>query len=106
FPVLARILTERGLSKTRLGAVTLTCAAVDDVTAWCILAVVVTIARASGLSQALLTIGLSIVFIAFMIFVVRPLMARLATHHEEHGQLSGLARAIVFGGVLRGAIAT
>src|SRR5438270_2779492 len=106
FPVLARILTERGLSKTRLGAVTLTCAAVDDVTAWCILAVVVTIARASGLSGALLTIGLSIIFIAAMIFVVRPLMARLATHHEEHGQLSGLALAVVFGGVLLSAVAT
>src|SRR5947209_8483781 len=79
FPVLARILTERGLYKTRLGAVTLTCAAVDDVTAWCILAIVVTVARASGLSAALLTIGLSIIFIAFMIVVVRPLMARLAT---------------------------
>jgi Kef-type K+ transport system membrane component KefB/nucleotide-binding universal stress UspA family protein len=106
FPVLARILTERGLYKTRLGAVTLTCAAVDDVTAWCILAVVVTVARASGMSAALLTIGLSILFIAFMIFVVRPLMARLAVHHEEHGQLSGWALAIVFCGVLVSAIAT
>ncbi|MBV8386967.1 MAG: cation:proton antiporter [Acidimicrobiia bacterium] len=106
FPVLARILTERGLYKTRLGAVTLTCAAVDDVTAWCILAVVVTVARASGLSAALLTIGLSIIFIAFMIFVVRPLMARLATHHEEQGHLSGAALAVVFGGVLLSAIAT
>jgi Kef-type K+ transport system membrane component KefB/nucleotide-binding universal stress UspA family protein len=106
FPVLARILTERGLYKTRLGAVTLTCAAVDDVTAWCILAVVVTVARASGMASALLTIGLSIIFIAFMILVVRPLMARLATHHEEHGQLSGLALAVVFGGVLLSAIAT
>src|SRR5438094_19399 len=106
FPVLARIPTARGLYKTRLGTVTLTCAAVDDVTAWCILAVVVTIARASGMSAALETIGLSIIFIAFMIFVVRPLMARLATHQEEHGQLSGLALAIVFGGVLLSAIAT
>src|SRR5438270_164930 len=106
FPVLARILTERGLSKTRLGTVTLTCAAVDDVTAWCILALVVTIARASGLIGALRTIGLSIIFIALMIFVVRPLMARLATHHEEQGQLSGLALAVVFGGVLLSAVAT
>ena len=106
FPVLARILTERGLYKTRLGTVTLTCAAVDDVTAWCVLAVVVTVARASGVSSALLTIGLSILFIAFMIFVVRPLMGRLADHHEEQGQLSGLALAVVFGGVLLSAIAT
>ncbi|MBV8161622.1 MAG: cation:proton antiporter [Acidimicrobiia bacterium] len=106
FPVLARILTERGLYKTRLGAVTLTCAAVDDVTAWCILAVVVTVARATGLSAAIRTIGLAIVFIALMVFLVRPLMARLATHHEEHGQLSGMALAVVFGGVLLSAVAT
>ena len=106
FPVLARILTERGLYKTRLGAVTLTCAAVDDVTAWCILAVVVTVARASGPVAGLRTILLSVVFIAAMIKVVRPLMARLATHHEEQGQLSGMALAVVFGGVLLSAIAT
>lgn len=48
FPVLARILTERNLYKTPLGAVTLTCAAVDDVTAWCLLAVVVAVARTSS----------------------------------------------------------
>src|SRR5205814_10610366 len=93
-------------STTRVGTVTLTGAAVDRVSAWCILAVVVTVARVSGMSAALLTIGLSIIFIAVMIFVVRPLMARLATHHEEHGQLSGLALAVVFGGVLLSAIAT
>src|SRR5437899_7673883 len=55
FPVLARILTERGLYKTRLGTVTLTCAAVDDVTAWCMLAVVVAVARAHGAGSALVT---------------------------------------------------
>jgi K+:H+ antiporter len=106
FPVLARILTERGLYKTRLGTVTLTCAAVDDVTAWCMLAVVVAVARAHGVSGALVTIGLSIVFIAFMILVVRPFMARLATYHEQQGQLSGFVLAFVFAGVLLSALAT
>src|SRR5205823_7880825 len=67
---------------------------------------VVTIARAHGLGAALITIGLSIVFIAFMILVVRPLMTRLANYHEEQGQLSGLALAFVFGGVLLSAVAT
>ena len=47
FPVLARILTDRGLSRTELGVAALTCAAVDDVTAWCLLAVVVGVARAT-----------------------------------------------------------
>src|SRR5438132_1391667 len=106
FPVLARILTERGLYKTRLGTVTLTCAAVDDVTAWCMLAVVVAVARAHGAGSALVTIALSIAFIAFMIVVVRPFMARLATYHEEQGQLSGLVLAFVFAGVLARAVVT
>jgi Kef-type K+ transport system membrane component KefB/nucleotide-binding universal stress UspA family protein len=78
FPVLARILTERRLLKTRLGAVAIACAAVDDVTAWCILAFVVAIARAGGVSPALWTTALALVYIAAMLVVVRPLMARLA----------------------------
>src|SRR6202167_3286443 len=44
FPVLARILTDRGIHKTHMGAIALTCAAVDDVTAWCMLAFVVSVA--------------------------------------------------------------
>jgi Kef-type K+ transport system membrane component KefB/nucleotide-binding universal stress UspA family protein len=106
FPVLARILTERGIYKTRLGAVTLTCAAVDDVTAWCLLAVVVAVARASGPASALVTIGLSIVFVAFMIGVVRPALARLARYHEEQGQLGGAMLAALFVGILLSALAT
>ena len=63
FPVLARILTERRLNKTRIGAVTITCAAIDDVTAWCLLAVVVAVAAADGLGGAFQTIGLAALFI-------------------------------------------
>ncbi len=106
FPVLARILTERGLSRTRLGAVALTCAAVNDLTAWCMLAVVVAVSRSHGPASALTTIALSIAFIAVMILAVRPLMARLATYHEEQGQLSGFVLALVFSGVLLSALAT
>src|SRR5690349_7932763 len=77
FPVLARILTDRNMLRTKLGAVAITCAAVDDVTAWCLLAFVVGVvqAKADGaLLVALMTIG----FIGFMYFVVRPLIARMA----------------------------
>ena len=78
FPVLARILTERRLLRTRLGAVTIACAAVDDVTAWCILAFVVAIARSSALSGALITTAIALAYIVLMVAVVRPLLARLA----------------------------
>jgi Kef-type K+ transport system membrane component KefB/nucleotide-binding universal stress UspA family protein len=78
FPVLARILTERHLLRTRVGAVTLACAAVDDVTAWCILAFVVAIARSAGISGAIVTTGMAVVYIAVMFVLIRPLIARLA----------------------------
>lgn len=72
FPVLARILKERGLTKTPLGALALTCAAADDVTAWCILAVVIAIVKAGNIASALVTILLSLVFVLLMIYGVRP----------------------------------
>ncbi|MGH9364001.1 MAG: cation:proton antiporter [Thermoanaerobaculia bacterium] len=77
FPVLARILTERRLAGTYLGSTALTCAAVGDVTAWSILAVVVAAANSRGLLASAVTIGLVLLFIVAMLWVVRPLLARL-----------------------------
>ncbi len=77
FPVLARILTDRGLARTELGVAALTCAAVNDVTAWCLLAVVVGVARAT-VGGALVSVLLTIAFIAVMFLVARPIAARLA----------------------------
>jgi Kef-type K+ transport system membrane component KefB len=76
FPVLARILEERGLSGTSLGSTAITCAAVDDVTAWSILAFVVAIVKAGGLASSVLTIGLVLAFVGLMLFVVRPGLPR------------------------------
>lgn len=106
FPVLARILAERGLHKTRLGTVTITCAAVDDVTAWCMLAVVIAVAAATGIGGAFVTIGMSVVFVVFMIAVVRPLLARIAKYHDENGELGGTILALIFVGLLLSALAT
>ena len=79
FPVLARILTDTGLHRTRLGALAITCAAVDDVTAWCILAVVVAHRAGTGAGDAAATHGpLRSLFVAAMLLVVRPLLRRLA----------------------------
>ncbi|HEX7185801.1 MAG TPA: cation:proton antiporter [Thermoanaerobaculia bacterium] len=77
FPVLARIIEERRMSRSVLGNTAIACAAVDDVTAWCMLAMVVAIVKANGMGGAVLTITLSLLFIAAMLFVVRPRMARL-----------------------------
>lgn len=91
FPVLARILEERGLMKTPLGNASIACAAVDDVTAWCLLAVVVAIVQASGMGLALLTVSLAVAFVVLMIFVVRPWVERTLggeTHHRK-GLIAG-----------------
>ena len=87
FPVLARILEDRGLSQTQLGSIAITCAAVDDVTAWCILALVIALVQASGIVVSLTTIVFTLLFAAAMIFVVRPQLRRmvnLATGAHVH----------------------
>ncbi len=88
FPVLARILTERNLHKSKVGAVTITCAAVDDVTAWCLLALVIGIARANGISSGLYTAGWATLYVLVMFFGVRPFLRRLQLVHERQGRLS------------------
>jgi Kef-type K+ transport system membrane component KefB len=85
FPVLARILEDRGLSKTVLGNIAITCAAVDDVTAWCILALVIAIVQASGITISLGTVLLPSVFVVAMLFIVRPWLSR-RVNHETYGQ--------------------
>jgi Kef-type K+ transport system membrane component KefB len=72
FPVLARILEERGLTKTALGSTALACAATDDVTAWTVLAFVVAIVKAGGLAPAVLSIVLVLLFVAVMLFWIKP----------------------------------
>jgi Kef-type K+ transport system membrane component KefB len=77
FPVLARILEDRRLTNTTLGSIALTCAAVDDVTAWCILALVIALVKSTGLASSAMTIGLTVVFALAMFLVVRPQLARV-----------------------------
>src|SRR5437762_5581285 len=72
FPVLVRILQDRGIFKTSLGSTATACAAVDDVTAWSMLAFVVAIARATSVGGAAFNLGLVVVYIALMLFVIKP----------------------------------
>lgn len=77
FPVLARIVQERGIHKTRLGTIVITCAAADDITAWCILAVVIAIVKAGSFVSSLYVIGLAFVYVLAMLFVVKPFLKRV-----------------------------
>ncbi len=76
FPVLARILTDRRMQDSPLGSMALACAAIDDVTAWCLLALVVGVAEAE-FSAAIGVTALTLLFIGAMFLVVRPLLVRL-----------------------------
>jgi Kef-type K+ transport system membrane component KefB len=105
FPVLARILTDRGIHKSRMGAIALTCAAVDDVTAWCMLAFVVGVARAQA-AGALTTVIMALGFIALMVLVVRPTMVRLSLLYGNRGRLTQGVMASVFIALLISASAT
>ena len=95
FPVLARILEDRHLTHTPLGTTAITCAAVDDVTAWSILAFVVAVTTAAGAVETLIAIvALSCVFVLVMIFVVRPVLQG-ALDPDDNRQAPGRARLAV-----------
>lgn len=97
FPVLARMLHERGLSRSPLGTVVLTCAAVDDLTAWCGLAVVAAVSQQGTIANSLLTTGLCGLHIVVMLFVIRPLLDRwLAGRADENARSKGVIAAILF----------
>ncbi len=78
FPVMARIVHERGINKTPLGGTIITCAAIDDITAWCLLATVIAIVKAGSGISSLFIILLALVYILFMFKVIRPFLQRIA----------------------------
>ncbi|HEY3904608.1 MAG TPA: cation:proton antiporter [Streptosporangiaceae bacterium] len=104
FPVLARILTDRGMHRTRIGGLALAAASVDDVLAWCLLAVVIGIAGASNGSGWKL--ALAPVYAALMIFGVRPAVRKLAQIFKQQGRLTPTVLAAVLVLLLLSSFAT
>ena len=105
FPVLARILEDRGIQRTPLGVLALGCAAVDDVTAWCLLALLVSLARWKY-ELALLTAALTLGYLTIMFVAVRPLVERWLQRHETGGGTTQTPIALALIGVLLSALAT
>jgi len=103
FPVLARILTDRGMHRTRVGSIALASAALDDVLAWSLLVVVVAIAGAGGQGFRLL---LAPVYAGVMFGVVRPLLRRLVDVYQRRGRLTANVLAAVLVGLLLSSYAT
>lgn len=95
FPVLARILTDRRLTRTRIGSIAITCASVDDVTAWCLLALVVGVAQ-SQVDGSLATALYAVVYIAFVMLVLRRGARWLARRTDHLPELTQGWMAVVF----------
>ncbi|MCL9805449.1 cation:proton antiporter [Flavobacterium amniphilum] len=106
FPVLARIVQERNLNKTKLGTVAITCAAADDITAWCILAAVIAIVKAGSVVSSFYTIFLAAVYVLAMIKVVRPFLKRVGDLHATKDNMSKPVVAIFFLTLIISAYAT
>ena len=96
FPVLARILKERNITKTRAGSMAIISAAIGDVSAWCILPFVIAIARAGDISNAWFSILLTGVYVLAMLFGVRPVLSKLSKRFYAEGNLHSTFTATVF----------
>ncbi|MCT4356196.1 cation:proton antiporter [Streptomyces sp. Je 1-79] len=105
FPVLARILTDRNLYQTKMGALAMASAAVDDVTAWCLLAAVVAVSTSGSPLEALTTVGLAVGYMAVMLFVVRPLLGRWVSRADRKVS-DGAMMVVLFSGLCLSALAT
>jgi Kef-type K+ transport system membrane component KefB len=92
FPVLARIVQEKGLSKTKLGNIAITCAAADDITAWCILAAVIAIVKAGSVMSAFYIILLALLYVFSMLKVVKPFLNKIG---EKYSNKEGLSKPVV-----------
>ncbi len=106
FPVLARIISERRMIKRPLGILALSAAAVNDVSAWFLIALATAVAGAGSGVVVLETIGWAAVFCLVMAFAVRPIMARAAVAYDEAGHIPGTWITVIFAGVLLSAITT
>ena len=96
FPVLARIVQERGIHKTRLGTIVITCAAADDITAWCLLAAVIAIVKAGSFVSSLYVIGMAAAYVLVMLLVVKPFLKRIGDLYGSKSKLNKPVVAIFF----------
>ncbi len=106
FPVLARILQERGLIKTKIGTLAITCAAVDDITAWCLLAVLIAIVKAGTFFSTVFTILLCVLYVIVMLKIVQPFLKKLGDIYTSKEGISKPVVAIFFITLLLSAFTT
>lgn len=96
FPVLARIIQERGLTKTPFGSMIITCAAIDDITAWCLLAFAIAVVKAGNAIGALYVIAAVAVYVAVMWWVVMPFIKKMSVLYPSRETISRPVVAFIF----------
>lgn len=96
FPVLARIIQERNLTKSPIGVLAIASAANDDVTAWCLLAVVIAIAKAGTFGSALYAVGLTILYIVVMFTIIRPFLRKIGDVYANKEVINKSFVGIIF----------
>lgn len=96
FPVLARIIQERGMTRTHLGSISLASAANGDITAWCLLAAVVAYAQAGTMNSAIYNVLFSFVYVCIMLFIVRPVMRMIGNLYHNKELVSKPLIALMF----------
>lgn len=107
FPVLARIIKEKRLSDTRFGAMAITCAAADDVTAWYILAIIIAFSVSGTLGSSIVLLLLIALYVTVMFYVVRPLLAKIGQTQRESlsmNAMSGIVILLLFSSLVTEAI--
>jgi Kef-type K+ transport system membrane component KefB len=96
FPVLARIIRERSLGHTRLGNISIIAAAFNDIAGWCLLAIVIAIAKAGSPGTSLYTLLAAAGYVAVMLFAVRPLLKKVSLYHPQNEELKRSTIALIF----------
>lgn len=96
FPVLARIIKEKRLSDTRYGAMAITCAAADDVTAWYILALIIAFSISGTLSSSIILLILIGLYVALMFYVIRPIFAKIGQTQKDSLSMNAMSAIIIF----------
>ncbi|MFA6190978.1 MAG: cation:proton antiporter [Sulfurimonas sp.] len=95
FPVLARIIKEKNLTDTRYGAMAITCAATDDITAWYILALIITLSISGTLGSSLFLLLFIALYIVIMFYGIRPLLAKIGRTQSERLSMNGMSVIVV-----------
>lgn len=106
FPVLARIVQEKGYMGTHVGMLSLACAASGDITAWCLIAVVMAISQAGSATSALFTILFAVLYMVVMFAVVRPLFRLVGKVYDTNEVVSKPVIAMIFVTLLTSAYIT